>query len=99
MFMMPKTIANAAREPEIEDLARFLNALGARISGAGTDLITIDGVDALGGTEHVVVPDRIEAGTFLAAAAATHGDVTVLNANPAHLPSFLNKMREIGVEI
>jgi len=89
-------ITNAAREPEIEDLARFLSAMGARISGAGTDLITIVGVDALGGAEHVVMPDRIEAGTFLAAAIATHGDITVQNANADHLPVFLDKLREAG---
>ena len=92
-------LSNAAREPEIEDLARFLNGLGARISGAGTDLITVVGVDSLGGTEHVVMPDRIEAGTFLVAGAATRGDVTVLNANPDHLPGFLSKLRDAGVVI
>ncbi|MBI2425655.1 MAG: UDP-N-acetylglucosamine 1-carboxyvinyltransferase [Candidatus Hydrogenedentes bacterium] len=92
-------IANVAREPEIEDLARFLNALGAQISGAGTDLITIVGVDALGGAEHVVMPDRIEAGTFLAAGVATRGDVTVLNANADHLPVFLDKLREMGATV
>jgi len=90
---------NVAREPEIVDLAHFLNAMGAQISGAGTDLITIVGVDALGGTEHVVIPDRIEAGTFLIAGLATGGDVTVLNANPDHLPTFLNKLREAGGEV
>ncbi len=92
-------LTNVAREPEIEDLGRFLNGLGARISGAGTDMITIVGVDALGGAEHVVVSDRIEAGTFLAAGVATHGDVTVLNANADHLPSFLKKLREAGAEV
>lgn len=92
-------IGNVAREPEIADLAHFLNAMGAQISGAGTDLITIVGVDALGGVEHVVIPDRIEAGTFLIAAVATHGDVTVLNANAEHLPTFLTKLREAGAEI
>lgn len=92
-------ISNVAREPEIADLARFLNAMGARISGAGTDLITIVGVEALSGIEHVVIPDRIEAGTFLIAAAATQGDVTVLNANAEHLTTFLNKLREAGVQI
>jgi UDP-N-acetylglucosamine 1-carboxyvinyltransferase len=92
-------LTNVAREPEIEDLGRFLNALGARISGAGTDMITVVGVDALGGAEHEVVADRIEAGTFLAAAVATHGDVTVLNANADHLPTFLRKLREVGAEI
>lgn len=92
-------ISNVAREPEIEDLARFLNALGARISGAGTDLITVVGVDHLGGAEHMVLSDRIEAGTFLAAGAATGGDVTVLNAEGNHLPVFLSKLREAGAEV
>ncbi len=90
---------NVAREPEITDLAHFLNAMGAQISGAGTDLITIVGVDALGGTEHVVIPDRIETGTFLIAGLATGGDVTVMNANPDHLPTFLNKLREAGGDV
>lgn len=90
---------NAAREPEIADLARFLNAMGAQISGAGTDMITVVGVDHLGGAEHPVMPDRIEAGTFLAAAVATHGDVTVLNAHAEHLPGFLDKLREAGAVI
>lgn len=90
---------NVAREPEIVDLAHFLNAMGAQISGAGTDLITIVGVDALGGTEHVVIPDRIETGTFLIAGLATGGDVTVQNANPDHLPTFLNKLRDAGGEV
>ena len=92
-------LSNVAREPEIEDLARLLNAMGARISGAGTDLITVVGVESLGGTEHVVIPDRIEAGTFLAAGVATRGDVTVNNVHPEHLASFLNKLREAGAEI
>lgn len=92
-------LSNVAREPEIVDLARFLNAMGAQISGAGTDLITIIGVEALKGAEHVVIPDRIEAATFLIAGAATHGDVTVRNANPDHLPTVLGKLREIGSEV
>jgi UDP-N-acetylglucosamine 1-carboxyvinyltransferase len=92
-------LTNAAREPEIEDLARFLNAMGAQISGAGTDMITVVGVDALGGAEHTVIPDRIEAGTFLAAGVATHGDVTVLNANGDHLTAFLEKLTESGADI
>jgi UDP-N-acetylglucosamine 1-carboxyvinyltransferase len=90
---------NVAREPEIEDLARFLNAMGAQISGAGTDLITIVGVDSLNGVEHVVIPDRIEAGTFLAAAVATRGDVTVVNANADHLPGFLDKLNDAGADL
>ena len=92
-------LSNVAREPEIVDLARLLNAMGAQISGAGTDLITIAGVDALGGAEHAVIPDRIEAGTFLIASVATHGDVTVLEANADHLPTFITKLREAGAEI
>ena len=92
-------LSNAAREPEIVDLAEFLNAMGAQISGAGTDLITVVGVEELHGTEHTVIPDRIEAGTFLIAGVATHGDVTVQNANPEHLPSFLGKLREAGAEV
>ena len=90
---------NVAREPEIVDLAHFLNAMGAQISGAGTDLITIVGGDSLGGTEHTVIPDRIETGTFLLAGMATGGDVTVLNANPDHLPTFLGKLRDAGAEL
>jgi UDP-N-acetylglucosamine 1-carboxyvinyltransferase len=92
-------ISNAAREPEIDDLARLLNTMGAQISGAGTDLITIVGVPALSGGEHVVMPDRIEAGTFLAAAVATRGDVTVINAAAEHLPVFLDKLREAGATV
>ena len=92
-------LSNVAREPEIVDLARLLNTMGAQISGAGTDLITIAGVDALGGAEHAVIPDRIEAGTFLIASVATHGDVTVLNANADHLPTFITKLRDAGAEI
>lgn len=92
-------LSNVAREPEIVDLAQFLNAMGARISGAGTDLITVVGVPSLNGAEHVVVPDRIEAGTFLMAGVATGGDVTVLNANPDHLSSFLAKLREAGADV
>ncbi len=92
-------ISNVAREPEIEDLARFLNAMGAQISGAGTDMISVVGVDGLHGAEHVVLPDRIEAGTFMIAAVATRGDVTILNANPDHLMSLIEKLREAGAEV
>ena len=92
-------LGNVAREPEIADLAKFLSAMGARISGAGTDLITVAGVDGLGGAEHTVVADRIEAGTFLIAGVATHGDVTVTNADADHLPAFLGKLREAGAEV
>ncbi|MFP4502578.1 MAG: UDP-N-acetylglucosamine 1-carboxyvinyltransferase [Candidatus Hydrogenedentota bacterium] len=92
-------LSNVAREPEIVDLAHFLNGMGAQISGAGTDLITIVGVDELGGCEHEVLPDRIEAGTFLVAGAATHGEVTVQNASAGHLPVFLDKLISAGAEV
>jgi UDP-N-acetylglucosamine 1-carboxyvinyltransferase len=92
-------LTNAAREPEIADLAAFLNKMGAQISGAGTNMITVAGVDELHGAEHTVIPDRIEAGTFLAAGAATRGDVTVIGADPEHLPMFLEKLREAGADI
>lgn len=92
-------LTNAAREPEIEDLADFLNAMGAQIAGAGTDTVTITGVPELKGVEHTVIPDRIEAGTFLIAGAVTHGDVTVLDAREAHLTSFLEKLRATGAEV
>lgn len=92
-------LTNVAREPEIENLAAFLNAMGAQISGAGSDMITVVGVDSLDGVEHEVIADRIEAGTFLIAGAATHGDVTVLDVNASHLPTFLDKLREAGAEV
>lgn len=92
-------LSNVAREPEIVDLADFLNALGARISGAGADQITIEGVDALGGVRHTVIADRIEAGSFLLAGAATRGDVTLQNANADHLPTFLEKLEVAGAEV
>ena len=92
-------LSNVAREPEIVDLANYLNALGAQISGAGTDLITIVGVDRLGGAEHNIIPDRIETGTFLIAAIATHGDVTIVNAGADHLPTFIDRLRDMGAEI
>jgi len=92
-------ITNCAREPEIEDLANFLNAMGAQISGAGTDLITVVGGETLRGAEHTVMADRIEAGTFLVAGAATGGDVTVNNVNADHLPVFLEKLQEAGAQL
>jgi UDP-N-acetylglucosamine 1-carboxyvinyltransferase len=92
-------IYNAAREPEIEDVARFLNAMGAQISGAGTDLITVLGVDALGGAEHETIPDRIETGTFLLAGIVTRGEVTVAGAEPEHLTAFLEKLRKTGAVV
>ena len=93
------TIENAAREPEVVDLAIYLNTMGAKISGAGTDTIVIEGVDALHGGEHKVLPDRIETGTFLVAAAVSGGDVTCRNTDPAELEVVLEKLREAGVAI
>jgi UDP-N-acetylglucosamine 1-carboxyvinyltransferase len=92
-------LENAAREPEVSDLARCLIAMGARISGHGTDTITIEGVDALFGVEHAVMPDRIEAGTFLAAAAATRGSVTLTGAPVNALEAVIEKLREAGAAI
>jgi UDP-N-acetylglucosamine 1-carboxyvinyltransferase len=92
-------IDSAAREPEIIDLAKFLSSMGARISGAGSDTIIIDGVEELGGALHTVIPDRIEAGTFMVAAAVTNGDVEVEGANPRHLEIFISKLRAIGAHV
>jgi UDP-N-acetylglucosamine 1-carboxyvinyltransferase len=93
------TLENAAREPEVVDLANCLLAMGARIEGAGTDCIVIDGVPRLHGATHAVMPDRIETGTFAAAAAATHGSVVITGAEPGSLTSVLDKLREAGGEI
>lgn len=92
-------IENTAREPEIVDLANFLNGCGAQIEGAGEDTIRIAGVHHLNGSTHQVIPDRIVAGTVLIAAAATHGNVTVRDVNSAHLGALLSKMREAGVRV
>jgi UDP-N-acetylglucosamine 1-carboxyvinyltransferase len=92
-------IENGAREPEISALAAFLNSMGARVMGAGTGRIVIEGVEELHPTEWTVMPDRIEAGTFLMATAATGGDVTVANAIPEHLKMELDKLRDMGVEV
>ena len=92
-------IENAACEPEIVDLANFLNAMGAKIRGAGTDEIRIDGVDILRGTEYTVIPDRIEAGTYMVAAAITRGEVFVEGAISDHLVPLIAKMREMGVHV
>lgn len=90
-------IENAAQEPEIVDLANFLNAMGAKVRGAGTGTIRIDGVPALRGTTHTVIPDRIEAGTFMVAAAMTGGDVFVEGAIAEHLKAVIAKLNEMGV--
>ncbi len=92
-------IENAAREPEVVDLADFLNAMGAQIRGAGTDTITIDGVDRLGGARYDVLPDRIETGTFLVAGAITGGRVRVKGTRAEHLDAVLAKLREAGASI
>ncbi len=92
-------LENAAREPEVSDLARCLIAMGARIHGHGSDTISIEGVDALFGVEHAVMPDRIEAGTFLAAAAATRGSITLTAAPVAALDAVIDKLREAGAAI
>jgi len=92
-------IENAAKEPEIVDLANFINSMGGRVIGAGTNTIRIEGVETLYGTEHHIIPDRIEAGTFMVAAAITKGDVTIENAVPEHMTALIAKMREMGVEI
>jgi UDP-N-acetylglucosamine 1-carboxyvinyltransferase len=93
------TIHNAALEPEIEDLAHLLNKMGARIKGAGTAMIEIEGVEALGAAEHTIIPDRIETGTFIVAAAITGGELEITNCNPEHFPAVTAKLREAGVEI
>lgn len=92
-------IENAAREPEIPDLAACLTAMGAKIKGAGTDTVTVEGVEKLHGAGHSVMPDRIETGTFLVAAAATGGTVRVTGARPGTLDAVLDKLREAGVKI
>jgi UDP-N-acetylglucosamine 1-carboxyvinyltransferase len=92
-------IENCAKEPEIVDLANFLNAMGAKVRGAGTGTIRIEGVSELRGTTHTVIPDRIEAGTFMVAAAITGGNVLVQGAVPEHLSSLIAKMEEMGITI
>lgn len=92
-------IENAAKEPHVVDVANFLNSMGASIKGAGTDVIRIRGVQKLHGTEYAIIPDQIEAGTFMFAAAVTRGDVTVKNVIPKHLESISAKLMEIGCEV
>jgi UDP-N-acetylglucosamine 1-carboxyvinyltransferase len=105
-LMMAATLAhgetvlrNAAREPEVVDLAALLTAMGARIEGAGTSTIRIQGVERLGGAEHEIIADRIEAGTFLIAAAITGGDVTVTGCIPEHVGALVSKLQQAGVEV
>lgn len=92
-------LENVAKEPEIVDVANFLNAMGAAVRGAGTDVIRIDGVKRFSAASHTVIPDRIEAGTFMLAAAATGGKVTVEEVIPKHLEAITAKLREIGVKV
>ena len=92
-------IENAAREPHVVDLANFLNSMGANISGAGTDVIKIRGVEHLKGITYSIIPDQIEAGTYMAAAAATMGDVLFKNVTPKHLESITAKLMEMGVTV
>ena len=93
------TIRNAACEPEVADLAELLVAMGARIEGAGTQTIRIEGVDSLGGARHTIMPDRIETGTFIAACAIAGGEIEVRSCHPAHLRAVIDKFRETGVRI
>ena len=92
-------IENAAKEPHVVDVANFLNSMGANIKGAGTDVIRINGVQSLHGSEYAIIPDQIEAGTFMFAAAITKGDVTVKNVIPKHLESTTAKLIEMGCEV
>jgi len=92
-------IENAAKEPEIFDLANYINEMGGRITGAGTDTITINGVESLHGVEHAIIPDRIEAGTLLIAGAITRGDIFVRGAIKEHMASLVYKLEEMGVEL
>ena len=105
-IMMAATLAhgttvlnNAAREPEVINLADVLKGMGAKISGAGTDVITIEGVTSLKPTKAAIIPDRIEAGTFMIAAGMTHGEINVLGCNPNHLEALINKLRDTGMKI
>jgi UDP-N-acetylglucosamine 1-carboxyvinyltransferase len=92
-------LRNAAREPEVVDLADLLTKMGAQIEGAGTSTIRIQGVERLHGTEHTIIPDRIEAGTFLVAGAITGGDLTVTGCDPIHVEALVSKMQQAGVDV
>lgn len=92
-------IHNAAREPEVRDLAELLNKMGARVRGAGTPKIEIDGVESLGEAQHTIIPDRIETGTFIVAGAITKGELEIKDCNPEHCNRIIGKLREAGVEI
>ncbi|MGH9971235.1 MAG: UDP-N-acetylglucosamine 1-carboxyvinyltransferase [Pyrinomonadaceae bacterium] len=105
-LMMAATLAegttvlhNSAREPEVSDLCELLNRMGARVRGGGTETIEIEGVEALGGAEHTIIPDRIETGTFIVAAAITGGELEIKDCRPEHLQTVIKKLVEVGVEI
>lgn len=105
-LMMAATLArgttiihNSAREPEVRDLAELLNKMGARVRGAGTPTIQVEGVEGLSGAQHTIIPDRIETGTFIVAAAITQGDLEIRDCNPEHCNRIIGKLREVGVEI
>ncbi len=105
-LMMAATLAhgrtiihNAAREPEVKDLAELLNKMGARVRGAGTPTIQIEGVEGLNGAQHTIIPDRIETGTFIVAAAITKGELEIKDCNPEHCNRIIGKLREVGVDI
>jgi UDP-N-acetylglucosamine 1-carboxyvinyltransferase len=93
------TINNAAREPEVRDLAELLNKMGARVRGAGTPTIQIEGVESLGSAEHTIIPDRIETGTFMTAAAITQGELEIKDCNPEHCNRIIAQLRKGGVEV
>ena len=92
-------IHNAACEPEISDLCELLNRMGARVRGGGTPTVEIEGVESLGGAQHTIIPDRIETGTFIVAAAITDGELIIKDCQPEHLMSVINQLRDVGVEI
>jgi UDP-N-acetylglucosamine 1-carboxyvinyltransferase len=92
-------IENAACEPEVSDVTNFLNKMGAKITGAGTPTLIVEGTKELHGTEHELIPDRIEAGTYMIAAGATDGDITLLGAQPRHLEAVTAKLKEVGAEV
>ena len=93
------TLHNAAMEPEVVDLANVLNKMGAKVSGAGTSLIEVEGVESLHAVEHTIIPDRIEAGTLMVAAGLTRGNLKILKATPPHMQTIIHKLRESGMEI
>ena len=93
------TIENAAKEPHIVDVANFLNSMGANIKGAGTDVIRVRGVEKLHGAEYTIIPDQIEAGTFMAMAVATRGNILIKNVIPKHLESISSKLTDMGAKV